>query len=447
MATNREQCPSCGQWYRNLSSHYAKNAACQNVAMNRFRVTIPTTGMMERPTPPCSEVVVPSKPPNFGNPRLTTVRSGVRTSKRSRDHSVAFFDSSKKRSREDSPPGLHIQRSKDSGQSASSIEGEFEFPDDNRSFDAIQEGAIGCAHGSYPTNTVNGPTVEAADTTSPVVNHQAASGTLEDPKSIKALGLSFNLCIGATTSFTFPRQLNESIMKKTTPSQRVQATIHHMCHKAGAPRYLAADILSYLQEQLMKKRIDFHDSKTLIQPDKLMLGFQNALGIEPLEALPITLESGFRTTVFRFHIKDMMQRHLLSHAFADMENINLPVKGLDDPFSYDPTRKLPLDYTDLNNGHWYKAAVNKYNELLCGGEHILHPWVLYGDKTGVDQVEKNSLEPIAISSSNLTRSVRETASIPNLKSLHKERSRSTTTNSRSIACLFATTINACCLKF
>ena len=345
------------------------------------------------------------------------------------------------------PPRINIRRSKDSGQTASPVEGEFEVHDDNSSsFEAI-EGDIGDAHGLCPMNTVNVPTVEAANTTIPVVNHQTASGILDHSESIKALGLSFNLRIGETSDFSFAKQIHESVLTRTTPSQRVQATIHHMCHKAGAPRYLAGDILHYLHEEIIKNRINLRDSRTLVKPEKLMECFQEGLGIEPLEALPITLESGFRTTVFRFHIKDMMQRHLLSHVFADMKNINLD--NPDEPFSGNQTNKLPLDYTDLNNGHWYKEAVTKYSELLRDGEHILHPWVLYGDKTGVDKVEKNTLEPIAISSSNLTRPVRETASnwillgyIPNLKTLHKERSRSTTTNARSISlrdyhqCLF-----------
>lgn len=72
---------------------------------------------------------------------------------------------------------------------------------------------------------------------------------------------------------------------------------------------------------------------------------------------------------------------------------------------------------------------------------MVHPWVMYGDKTGTDKIEKNSLEPFAISSAILCQASREDVSnwvilgyIPNLKATRgKKKLKSTTRNSRSLS--------------
>ena len=41
------------------------------------------------------------------------------------------------------------------------------------------------------------------------------------------------------------------------------------------------------------------------------------------EETKVTLESGIKTSIYRFDLANLLQRHLMSPAFSDVENIDL----------------------------------------------------------------------------------------------------------------------------
>jgi len=164
---------------------------------------------------------------------------------------------------------------------------------------------------------------------------------------------------------------------------KVLAKIHYTCDQAGAPRYLADEILSIIKEETKYHQFDISNTT---QRESLMARIEKSIKAKPVQAIPVLLESGNTTTVYRFDFMDRLQRHLMSPIFANLDNIKLPTKGHEkSPFKLPSP---PRDFSDITNGEWYRKALNMYNHHLSTGKYVLHPLILYGDKTGVDKIEK-----------------------------------------------------------
>ena len=209
--------------------------------------------------------------------------------------------------------------------------------------------------------------------------------------TLTALGIKFEeVPIGQPRLYTIDNQIQHTTSNmKIDPIDKVLAKIHHTCDQAGAPRYLADDILSIVRKETELNK--FNISKTT-QRESLMARIEKSIKAKPVQAITVVLESGRTTTVYRFDFMDRLQRHLMSPVYANLDNINLPTKGCENsPFELPSP---PQDYSDMTNGEWYSKALEKYKHLLSSGKYILHPLILYGDKTGVDSIEKNSLEPM-----------------------------------------------------
>jgi hypothetical protein len=137
--------------------------------------------------------------------------------------------------------------------------------------------------------------------------------------------------------------------------------------------------------------------------DSFMARAHVASGSPPPEAIRISLESGQAVTVFRFPLKPQSQEHLLSSVFADLNN--LPVDPSDPWASYEKNGVVPKDFFD---GTWYPATNAKFQQAKDDiHECILHPLLGYVDKTHVDGIEKNSLEPFMATSPGVRQHKRE----------------------------------------
>ena len=132
-------------------------------------------------------------------------------------------------------------------------------------------------------------------------------------------------------------------------SDRVLARIHQKCNQVGAPRYLVDDILAILKEETLAHCFNILES-SITQRKSLFQRLQDAINVEPVEEIPVLLESGLKTTVYRFNFIDMLQRHLLSSVFADFGELNLPIPDKNAPFNNHSNSVLPFVMSLKSNG-------------------------------------------------------------------------------------------------
>jgi hypothetical protein len=124
---------------------------------------------------------------------------------------------------------------------------------------------------------------------------------------------------------------------------------------------------------------------------------QSRLNIPLPEPHPIKLEGGEKVIVYRFDVKEKLARHLVSPVYGDLSDLALP--DADNCWSSFPTT---TDNSCLTRSRWYKDTCEVHREELLGGKTLLHPLTIYIDKTGVDRIQKNALEPLVCTSSLLS---------------------------------------------
>ena len=208
--------------------------------------------------------------------------------------------------------------------------------------------------------------------------------------------------------FEFPIQTQMALYSdRFFGVDKVLAKFHHTCYQAGAPRYLADELIKVLQNGATQYGFTLSDPRITQRPS-LLKRLQQTIPAPPPKAIKVNLESGFSTTVFAFDFQDQLQRHLLSPAFANYDNLQFsaPDTAEDSPFDCHAVHK-ECSYSDICSAQWYQDALQMYHEDLTTGTFMLHPFIAYMDKTGVDKVDRTSLEPIAITSALLTQEARE----------------------------------------
>jgi hypothetical protein len=140
-------------------------------------------------------------------------------------------------------------------------------------------------------------------------------------------------------------------------------------------------------------------------------------GSRPPKAIPITLESGQKVTVYWFPFKQFFQEHLLSATFSDIRNLSVDASAPWGGYSSDVGV-----LSDIHDGHWYQSLYKAfYKETPKHGNYCYSPLIGYIDKTGTDGIMKNALEPWMWISTNIRQNKREDSScwfpggfIPNL---------------------------------
>jgi hypothetical protein len=191
-------------------------------------------------------------------------------------------------------------------------------------------------------------------------------------------------------------------MVVATPQDRSMARIYRMFDAAGSPRYLADSVIRQLRKEIYFNQFDpCHTAIT--QRDAFMGRAYKSFGSERPEAIPVTLETGQKVTVFRFSFLQTLQQHLLSTVFSDLNNLSVDTVN---PWGeYAPDMKT---LKDAHDGTWYRSSYKLFSESVDDPSlYCFSPLFGYVDKTGTDGIEKNTLEPFMLISSTIRQGQRE----------------------------------------
>ena len=101
--------------------------------------------------------------------------------------------------------------------------------------------------------------------------------------------------LGTVRTITIEEQ-NSRIV--ASPQDRSMARIYRLLDSAGSPRYLADAVMKQIRTEMVHNNFDPCDSAITMR-DAFMHRASRSTGCSPPEAIPITLESGQKVTVFR----------------------------------------------------------------------------------------------------------------------------------------------------
>ena len=185
---------------------------------------------------------------------------------------------------------------------------------------------------------------------------------------------------------------------------RYMGRLYKICDDAGAAKYLCDEFLDAIRDAT-SNGFDLN-SALLTRRRSFMPKIQKQLGLQKPESIPVTLESGEKVVVHRFHYLDLLKEHLISPVFAELHNLDLPDPN--DPWSVFPANAAPT-YESPASSDWYREYVKHQDEEIpnLASEWMIHPLTLYIDKTGADGIMKNTLEPLVCTSSLLSQKCRQ----------------------------------------
>jgi hypothetical protein len=204
-----------------------------------------------------------------------------------------------------------------------------------------------------------------------------------------------------------------------TNTDGVMAELYQQADAAGAPKYLVDSLLKTMRKAASDGRFSLSGEKPLTRRTFLQK-LQGQMGIPKPETVSVELECGKKVTVSRNCFPKLLQDHLLSPVYETLSNLDMP--DVQSPFSSQP--QAPQTYSTIVGSYWYQKAYETHKGDLDSGKAILHPLLMYMDKTGVDQIMKNSVEPVVCTSAILNQSQRQDTRnwivlgyIPNLQSI------------------------------
>jgi hypothetical protein len=199
---------------------------------------------------------------------------------------------------------------------------------------------------------------------------------------------------------------SQDLFEAVTDEDLAMARFYKICDDAGAPKYLMDRIFTTLQEEILG---GFNlKSPNITQRKSFFPRVQRKMKVEPAMNTKVTLHNGDCVHVSQFHFREQLQRHLESLPFASLDNIDMPDPS--DPWSSNyPVGHIPT-HTSLVDSTWYHNTSTSLSHLLADPEqrhYILHPLILYIDKTGTDGMMKTGLEPLMCTSANLKQQARQ----------------------------------------
>jgi hypothetical protein len=239
--------------------------------------------------------------------------------------------------------------------------------------------------------------VPAADDST---GEQNAGGATIDDGGVKTSPVE--LKAGPSECLSINNELSYFGISKT---DLVMARVYKVCHDAGAPLYLCDEIMRIVRETSTAMNFD---PMAATRRESFMMRNQKILNMPTAERVPVRLERGDTVFVYRFNFGDAFREHLKSEAFAQLENIVLPVgctATTGDQWQCLPMGKPKLD--EINRSHWYHRTAQMYRRELESGNYILAPIMIYVDKTGTDKLMRHSLEPVMFTSTTLCKAARE----------------------------------------
>ena len=416
-------CPSCGGKYKSLRSHIARSTQCSQVFYSTENRDIsahpPIPAVINTdpsPSTSTSEAIDAQTSDSFVRARLRTRRTSfnysdiaAKQARRSEenfdvptpdddlgDYVSTFFDND-----EDQPAASSVALFNSAA--ASSMR--------RRSPEHLQdmlEYAVDSWNASYGVSVELEHTSVAALARAPGLAEHEPLATI-DPTPM-------DRHIGTVRTMTIEQQ-NSRIV--ASPQDRSMARIYRLLDSAGSPRYLADAVMRQIRTEMVQNNFDPCDSAITLR-DAFMHRASRSTGLRPPEAIPITLESGQKVTVFRFPFLQFYQEHLLSAPFSDINNLS--VDALDPWGAYSPDASI---LKDMHDGRWHSTSHMAYcNRTVDHENFVFNPLLQYMDKTGADGIMKMALEPVMWISSCLKQNWREDSTcwfpggfIPNLAML------------------------------
>jgi hypothetical protein len=197
--------------------------------------------------------------------------------------------------------------------------------------------------------------------------------------------------------------VNDTFLRCFTSDELAMAKLYHLCDNVGSPRYLLDEIMKVVRNEM--STTGFNPlSTTLPSRQSLLNKAQDVTAIPAPTPVTVDLESGKSVVVWRNAFPQLLQDHLLSQSFGDTSLLDIP--DPDQPFSSKPQGGLPR-HSSLFHSYWYHKTYAKEALKMDTGQYILHPLILYIDKTGVDGIMKNTVEPLVCTSAVLNQSQRQ----------------------------------------
>jgi hypothetical protein len=221
---------------------------------------------------------------------------------------------------------------------------------------------------------------------------------------------------GVPQFFSYQDQLR---LRHIDPRDRVMAELYLECDKVRAPKKIVDKIVQHLHAATINRQIDLNNPPS--QREGFMHRISKSLRLPSVESVPVRLESGVTVNVQRLDLRYNLAAHLSGVAYSSLSNLDLPNPA--EPFSSLIPEGSPSTFVGFQHSDWYRRTSESHNAVLREGQHILHPLLLYVDKTTVDMYGRYSVEPVMITSTLLSEKAREDFTnwitlglIPNLKS-------------------------------
>ena len=255
-------------------------------------------------------------------------------------------------------------------------------------------------------NSTPGNTINTTNSSIPVdtFNH-VARPSLPSPTNFTGLSSSWH------SSMEYQRSV-------VTPLEKSMCKLYDICDKAGNARGFCDKLIQSIQFEIRNNNFDIMSTK-ITKRNPLVHNLSKRMKIPEPVAVPIYLESGKEVVCYSFDIEYQIQQFLLSDVWGQVENLAVPSEN---PWSHFADASL---IGEMLNGSWARENaidfVSKFGTAEDAQNHIQVPFIIYSDKTGVDKIEKNSLEPVMATSPLLRNAIRENHShwfyiglVPNL---------------------------------
>ena len=191
------------------------------------------------------------------------------------------------------------------------------------------------------------------------------------------------------------KEQNELIV--TSAMEKSMAVLYKFCDESGNSRRFCdqfMDIVCELQSNY-GLQIDSHTRRrrqTFVERFK-KLNKQ----ISPPISIKVNLDVVGSVVAYKFNIYEILQQHLLSVVCSDLNNI---IVDESDKWKFPQQRRNENPNGEMGLSAWsiqtYDMFVNRVSaqKQISINDFLFCPLVLYMDKTGVDKIEKNSLEPV-----------------------------------------------------
>jgi hypothetical protein len=153
------------------------------------------------------------------------------------------------------------------------------------------------------------------------------------------------------------------LLQHLSQQHLVLAELSYLMDSAGAP---STFWIARLRFASIHRGFDLL-SGFLPTRNTLMERLQSGASVPAPVSVPVALETGQMTTVLTNYVPSLFQRHLLSDAYSDLSNLDLP--DPQSPFSSKPSVDPPGS-TSIIDSRWYHLTYKSHQSWLDSGSAI-----------------------------------------------------------------------------